>query len=219
MRILQMLIFSTLLFFTSQVAMAGVDPSSATWTLYKVYLYESADCTGAPQVVLDDTTGVSEDFVNNPTMSSVSNVDSGTYNCVAIKISDEVTFVPSADSGSECVSGTSYTISVCQSSQTSQDADTGASTTCTDGADTVWVYLSTWASTAQSMDTFTPPSTQGESSGINLGSALTVSEDGTTTGTFIIDTTGTVDTAATGADGADVCDMAQPTFSFSSTTE
>jgi len=199
----------------SSNAYAGVSPSSATWTLYKVYLYASGDCTGTPETVLDSTAGTALDFVTNPTIGTATVTD-GTYNCVAIKMSDTVTFVPSADEGTSCTSGTSYTLSVCPSGTSSTDADDSSSVACTDSADTVWLYISTWSTVSSGSETtnsFVPPTSDGDSTNaMQLNSALTVA--GTTSGVFVIDSYYKVGTSSTGTDGADECGMEPPTFGF-----
>jgi len=200
----------------SSTAEAGVSPSSASWTLYKVNLYTSGDCTGTPEVVFNETAGTALDFVTNPTIGTATVTD-GTYNCVAIKLSDTVTFVPSADEGTSCTSGTSYTLDVCDSSWTVTDADSAATSSCTDSADSIWIYISTWSAVTStstgSPNSFAPPTSDGdESNGIQLTSALTVA--GTTSGVFVIDSYYKVATTATGTDGADECGMGRPTFGF-----
>jgi hypothetical protein len=212
--------YFVLLFFLTGLfsIQAGVSPSSATWTMYKVLLYESADCSGTPQTLFDNSDGESSNFVENPTIGTASITD-GTYNCVAIKISEAVTYIPAEDEGAECAAGSSYTIGVCPSGFSGTDADDGTTISCTDDtSDQVWIYLSTWSASVaggdnQTNNAFIPPTSDDDADrGIKLASALTVSGD--TTGTFVIDTSGSISSGITSDDGSASCGMDQPNFSF-----
>jgi hypothetical protein len=196
-------------FLASSDLIAGVDPTSASWTLYKVNLYQSGDCTGTPQTVLDNPAGETSNFVEGPTLGSTE-IDNGTYNCVAVKMSDAVTFVPSANDGDDCVNGNSYTIYVCPNTESYYDPDTDSNIPCAAGENTMWVYISTY-STSESggggNDAFKPPTSEGDAvNGIKLGNALVV--DGDSSHTFVIDTSGKV------SDMGASCELDQPAFSF-----
>ena len=158
-------------------------------------------------------------MASNPTIGSGS-VANGTYPCVIFKMSDQVTFVPSANDGTGCVSGTSYTIDVCSDfgSGAPQVTDNnGNITTCATASgteDTVWVYVSTFSSSTNGYsghNAFAPPATNGDSqNGFNLASEIIISS--TTTGTLVFGTDGKV------AESNGSCELRSPDFSFSTGT-
>lgn len=209
-------------------AAAGVNTASAILKLYKAYASTSGLCT-SPVVFFNaesDTTtyplGYSEvDFASATNTIGTGTIADGTYNCVIFKMSDQVTFVPAANEGTECVAGTSYTMDVCQDFGSGTPSiinpDTGATTTCSNDTDTIWVYISTYSTNTggdQNNQAFMPPTAENDSThGINLTSAMTVSAD--LTGTFVFGTDGKVATVPHGNEGTDICSMEQPTFGFS----
>ncbi|MBF0274059.1 MAG: hypothetical protein HQK84_02385 [Nitrospinae bacterium] len=234
MRSALIFLFSMVAFLGLQgVASAGVNTQTANITVYKINLYPNADCTGTAQTILDVSGGQSFDMAASPTLTS-SSVTDGTYNCFAMKMSDNVTFTPAADTGTNCVAGTSYTIDVCKpisdgSGGTltpyyynpeggSTPSDAAGYSACTTGNDTVWVFVSTTSTaTAGSSghNAFAPPNSSGSCQysgdpspgcGFKLSNAITVS--GNTTGTFVFDTDGKVQ------DSNGACDMEAPNFGY-----
>lgn len=83
------------------------DPASMSITLYDLYLSRNADCSDAFQVQSYGTGGAMKDFTTAPTLFQAS-VASGTYPCVAIRMSDVIGFT-SAAAGGACQTGTTYT--------------------------------------------------------------------------------------------------------------
>lgn len=191
--------------------------TSASVRVYKMYLSTSALCTAPFQTVDFGSSGTLVDMAATPTIGAGS-VNTGTYPCVIFKMSDAVSFVPSANDGSLCTAGTTYTIDVCQTrgstTVTTTNPEDGSSTTCTSGTDTVWVYLSTGATSttgSSTNNTFTPPtSTSDATHGLHLSSSVVISA--AATGTFTFGTTNKVD----GSGGStSSCDMQPPDFGFS----
>lgn len=222
------LIFTLAFLLIAAPVMAGVNATSTVVKLYKAYASTSGLCTN-PVVFLNaeaDTAtypnGYSEtDFASANNTVGTGTIADGTYNCVIFKVSDNVTFVPETNEGASCVAGTSYTIDVCRDfgagAASIYNPETGATTTCSDNEDTVWVYISTYATNTsgnQANNPFTPPTADGDAShGIQFGSAMVVSAD--LTGTFVFGTDGKIATLPYGPNGSNTCDMDQPTFSFS----
>lgn len=94
----------------------------------------------------------------------------------------------------------------------------GTTTTCTNSADRVAMYLTTASNPGANADAFNAPTTVGDTTkGFNLSSSLTVS--GAVSGKFVVNPTGKVcDGNNAGCDGGGnngQCRMEPPTFSFS----
>lgn len=80
----------------SQVAFQQVlagSPTSLAVDLYQIYLGESADCTDIELIEDNGETPEGFDMVNSPTLFS-GEVAAGTYNCMVMVISDNMTFRP-----------------------------------------------------------------------------------------------------------------------------
>src|SRR5436190_21784734 len=90
----------------------ALDASSLKLQVYSVMLSTSPLCTN-PYTVFNSTSPTEVDFLSAPTLGS-GNPPDATYNCVIIKMSDIIKFMPST-SGGLCTAGTEYTADVCRS--------------------------------------------------------------------------------------------------------
>ena len=204
-----------------------VDGDLAAWAISKVYLYTDAYCTTGKQVisVLGDSGTPGEankiDFANNPDLGSAS-IANGTYNCVATRMWDNITFSPKTTTTSaNCAAADNYTQDICGSENASTltmvyDPDNSSSYNCSlDAApanEWVWIYFST-ASTDSDNETlldqesdWNPPTSDNLSNGVPLASALVVSAA----------TSGSLKTTIANrvADDGSECMMYKPAFSF-----
>lgn len=207
------------------LAMAGIanattNASSASVTAYKAYFSTDPLCVAPFEVADFGSSGRTVDMVAGGAFGSVTTVAAGTYKCVIIKMSDQVTFTPQATDGA-CTAGTATTIDVCKDygsgAPTTQDPETGTISTCTGTAstnstDTVFLYLSTSATTStggSSNNPFLPPTSSDlAATGFRMNGNVVFST--TATGTFVFGTDGKVDGVTNG-----VCDMNPPDFGFS----
>ncbi len=195
----------------SSNAMA-LDASSLKLQVYSVMLSTSALCT-SPITVFSSATPTEVDFLSSPTLGS-GNPPDGVYNCVIIKMSDIIKFMPSSTSGS-CTAGTEYVADVCRTDNggMSQAPDApGAPNACsgTDPApvaDAVYLYLTTNASAGTGGgNTFMQPTALTSTNGLTLSAPLVIA--GTSMSKFIVNATGKVA-------GDDVtCGMNPPAFGF-----
>lgn len=203
----------------ASAAQATTNATSTTVTVYKAYFSASPLCTAPFQVADFGSTGRAVDMVAGGSFGSVTTVAAGTYECVIMKMSDQVTFVPEATDGA-CTAGSSTTIDVCKDygsgAPTTQDPETGTTSTCTgsistNSTDTVFLYLSTSATTTSGASTnnpFLPPtSSDFAATAFKMNGSVVFSS--TTTGTFVFNTTGKIDGVTTGS-----CDMNPPDFGF-----
>ncbi len=193
----------------------GLDPDSVQLKIYKIAVSESADCSDLIEVFSDDAADYS-DFSGNPTLGN-GTIPDGTYNCVAIEMSDQVVFTPATSSDSlNCVAGEENTIDVCRpdNNGTTLLID-GTESDCTDGDDRVALYLSTDSITLPKEpgaegdnegNNFAPPADGELANGFFLDGAFEVS--GTSAGTFVVDFTGRV-----GEEDGE-CGMQPPNWGF-----
>lgn len=226
------IIFCTLigLFLTPNV-FAGVNTATATVKIYKAYMSANGDCS-SPVTFFNaetDTTnypnGYAEvDMVAGPTIGSGTLAD-GTYQCVIFKMSDQVTFTPSANDGTACVAGTPYTIDVCWSHDGTtavpiQNAETGVQTLCTAASgteDTVWIYISTYSTAttgSQTNNAFLPPTSNGDATKGFILATGQITFTSNMTGTFVFGTDGVIASLPYGPGGTDICNMEPPSFGF-----
>ena len=82
------------------------DPSSISLGMYALYVASNADCSGYTTLVDNGTTVDYKDFATNPTLFQASPTD-GTYNCVALRMSDVIRFQPATTFGT-CEAGVEY---------------------------------------------------------------------------------------------------------------
>ena len=205
-----------------------VDADVAAWAISKVYLYTDAFCTTGKQeiTILGDTvTSPGEankvNFFGTPDLGSAT-IANGTYNCVATKMWDNITFSPAAATASgNCVAATNYTQDICASDNSSSltmvyNPDNSSSYGCTLDAtgsnEWIWVYFSTSStdnsnsSLADLENDWHPPTSDNLSNGVPLGAALVVSST----------SSGNLKTTITDRiyDDGSKCEMVKPAFSF-----
>jgi hypothetical protein len=90
---------------SDSTALTG-DPSSISLGMYALYVSTNADCSNYTTLVDHGTAVDYKDFATNPTLFEASPTD-GTYNCVALRMSDVIRFQPATTFGT-CVAGTEY---------------------------------------------------------------------------------------------------------------
>jgi len=205
-----------------------VDGDIAAWAISKVYLYTDAYCTEGKQEisVLGDTVTTPTDankidFANTPDLGNAS-IANGTYNCVATRMWDNITFSPkTTTTTNNCVAADNYTQDICASDNASSltsvyNPDTSSTYNCsldaTPANEWVWIYFST-ASTDSDNETlldlesdWNPPTVAKPSNGVPLASALVVNAA----------SSGSLKTTITNrvADDGSECMMYKPAFSF-----
>jgi len=215
--------------FAMDCTAAGTDCVSAdkaAWAISKVYLYTDAFCTGEKQTItiLGDTVTTPTlankvDFAGIPDLGSAT-IANGTYNCVATKMWDNITYSPATTTASNnCVAATNYTQDICASDSASDltmvyNPDNSSSYSCNLGEtnEWIWVYFSTSStdndnsSLADLENDFQPPTSDNLSNGIPLGAALVVSSA----------SSGNLKTTLTDRirDDGSKCEMLKPAFSF-----
>jgi len=74
------------------------DPSSISLGMYALYVSSNADCSDYTTLVDHGTAVDYKDFATNPTLFEASPTD-GTYNCVALRMSDVIRFQPATSFG------------------------------------------------------------------------------------------------------------------------
>ena len=205
-----------------------VDGDKAAWAISKVYLYTDAYCTEGKQTITilgDSVTTPTEankvDFYGTPDLGSAT-IPNGTYNCVATKMWDNITFSPKLTTTSgNCAAASDYTQDICASDNASSltmvyNPDNSSSYSCSLDAtpenEWVWVYFSTSStdsdnSTLADMENdYHPPTSDNLSNGIPLGAALVVSS--TSSGNLKTTISNRI------ADDTTECQMYKPAFSF-----
>lgn len=200
-------------------AVATTSATSVTPTLYKVYFSASGLCTAPFQTIDYGSSGKAIDILgSNPEFGSGTIAD-GTYKCVIFKMSDTISFTPTATDG-VCVGGQSVTRDMFRPqtgdggstvTPTSKNPEDGSTVTATSGNDTLYVYISRFSTTTTGSSSnagTTPPTSDGDSTG-GLKLSADVVVDGDETGTFVFDTRDKVDGTAFGT-----CDMNPPNFGF-----
>lgn len=189
----------------------ALDASSLKLKVYAVMMSTSPLCS-SPITIFSNVVPTEVDFLATPTLGSGNPADA-TYNCIIIKMSDNIKFKPSTSSGS-CVAGTEYVNDVCRTdnSGTTRAPDAGgAATACTGtdpapSADIVYLYLTTNVTAGTGGNTFLQPTSTSSTDGINLTSPLVIS--GTARSKFVVNATGAVDGTNP------TCGMNPPTFGF-----
>ena len=205
-----------------------VDGDKAAWAISKVYLYTDAYCTEGKQTITilgDSVTTPTEankvDFYGTPDLGSAT-IANGTYNCVATRMWDNITFSPkTTTTTNNCIAADNYTQDICASDSASSltsvyNPDTSSTYNCslddTPANEWVWIYFST-ASTDSDNETlldlesdWNPPTVAKPSNGVPLASALVVNAA----------SSGSLKTTITNrvADDGSECMMYKPAFSF-----
>ena len=183
------LILGAVLFANS--SFGAVSPSSVQVTVYAVAVSQYQDCSN-PTIVGNYPEGQIFDFKQNPAIFN-GTVPQGTYPCVILQMSDVITFIPAESDGVSCVSGTTYSASVCRPSNSGQytpmtislnNAITYGTTTACTGNDVVTTFISTLSTGVDGL-AFLQPDEDNIGNGLTLGSPFIVS--GTSAGTFVVD--------------------------------
>ena len=183
-------------------AQAFTDPSSVKIKIYEIRMSHSADCSNAIRVV-SNPGGVTTDFVANPSLGAGA-IPNGQYQCVAVKLSNVISYVPAADDLPNCTANATYQRSVFHTGggqTTSIDPDGNTITPIGDSQDLTenpfWAYFKIGGGT---QDCKSP------AAACTLTNPINVSGD--RTGTVVVDFDGKVD-------GSHVpCDVQAPVFSF-----
>lgn len=195
------------LFLSLNIKAGTQTPTELLLKPYKVAVSTSPLCTNL-QTVYSNENPSYVDFLTSPTIGS-GQLSDATYPCVVIEVASNIKYKPTSTSG-DCVSGTEYTLNVCQNTQVSTLID-GTSVTC-DGTSEkrIALYISTGSTwTTGAGDPFqAPTSTSDASHGIQLSSALVIS--GTSSAKFVVNGANKIDDTA----GGTVCEMNAPAFSF-----
>lgn len=208
------LIISGAIFCLSISAQSFTNSTSTKLSIFGIWLSTNADCS-SPVEVINSATSTEYNMHANPTFGSKA-IAAGTYKCMIIKMLDTVKFTPSATDAPSCTIGTEYTIDTCipaNTVNTSRNALTGATITCTNSPDTVYIYISKNAHCADSLsagcnypNAFLPPTQVADAlNGIKLTSDMVLTADAT--GTFVFNADGKVD----GSGGA--CNIEPPVIS------
>ena len=169
--------------------------TQAKWKVKGVRIYSNANCTGQALAYDADESDVSyQDFAASPTIMPAKAIGSGTYNCIALNLWDNITGVTSTS----CTTETSKDI--CGDGSTSVHPDTGATTSCSNSSNEWhWIYLSTYKIDISSGSPFlTKPTSDSSATGAIAGltSALTISSDKTSY--FVADTSKAMDNQSRG---------------------
>jgi hypothetical protein len=193
---LSLLTFAMLAMRSAALASNAVDPSEVYIKVYETRISANADCSGGFVRIFQDASPTAQNFLSSPSIGSGA-APRGTYNCVAIRMSDQIAYKPAeTTTGSNCVAGASLTQDIMRG-EVSLSPD-GDSTTTAIGEDIVWIYLSTTGTEAA---TCTRPSER-----CLLGSPLVIGGD--RRGTFVVDFRSQVQ------DHGSSCSLEGPTFSF-----
>jgi len=133
----------------TQSAYAVVETSIFKVKVYRIWLYQSARCTGDHVKVLDlgGTRYREVDFLQNPVLGGAPVSASGDYGCVAIEIGKMATVNPTTTENG-CVSGTDAEISLCPDDTPYQGLGESPST-CSAFNDKIVLYLTTNSGSAQ----------------------------------------------------------------------
>jgi hypothetical protein len=188
-------------------AYAVTGASSLKLQVYSVMLSTSAQCA-SPVTVFSSVTPTEVDFLVTPTLGS-GNPPDGTYNCVIIKMLDQIKFKPTSNDGASCTGGVEYTADVCQTGESTRAPDSSAAASaCTTGtSDVVYLYLTTARIGTGGGNAFLqplPPNTT--SYGVNLTAPLVIA--GAATAKFVVNASGKVDGSGS------PCSMNPPVFGF-----
>ena len=200
-------------FFTLQVMAQTTSASSLKLSVYSVMVSTSPFCTN-PITIFDNATATQLDFISKPTLGSSgspTNPADGTYNCVIIKMSDNILFTPIAAAGASCAAGTQYTTDVCTTTSNKTVPNSGVTTACTGSGtvpsvDVVYMYLTTNANASTGSNAFLQPTNAASTNGIKIANPLVVS--GNLSSKFIVNTANKVGT------GGGACGINAPVFDF-----
>jgi hypothetical protein len=210
----------SLILVCSFAAQALTSSTSTKLNIFGMWISTNSNCSN-PTEIFNSVTSTQYDMFTNPTFGANSSITTGTYKCLIIKMSDQITFTPAATQGS-CTIGVPATIDVCMASNTINTSVDLAGTTinCVDNTDdTVFVYVSVDSYCADSIsdvrcdgtttypNAFLPPTAADDDQrGVKLASNIVLTAS--TTATFVFDTTSKVD----GTGGT--CNLEPPVMSI-----
>jgi hypothetical protein len=188
----------------------AADTSSAKLTAYEFWISENETCDD-PIQVFEDADGKEVDMLDGPSIGSGA-VPAATYNCVIMVMSDQVKFVPATTTG-VCEAGEEYALDVFRPySETEIPTSVlpdGTEVVGEAGEQKVAIFISTLSTSTgggEGGNAFAPATASTKTDGINLDSALVVTEDAS--GTMVMDTSGKVES------NSGDCDMQPPVFGF-----
>lgn len=170
--------------------LSGSNVSYVNFDFYAFYISTNTDCSNPVLVADNGTTSVAKNMAAAGTTLFTGSPAAGTYKCIAIKMSDVITFRPdsfsAAASGSQCSTTTDYTFDIYRtnSGDTWKDIN-GATITATGngvtmGPDKVFIFAST-DSTALAAGAIAPHRNQT----VALNSSLTVPGSSTFYSSFL----------------------------------
>lgn len=126
MKIKNLLVLGFLVVNLMTYAHSATSPSEVMVTIKEVWVSPNADCTGMTRIY-NNPSATAQDMVDGPTFGSVT-VPNGTYQCVAWKMSDYLSFRPVANDAPGCTAGTNYDVDLFR------DEDPDLTSTCPDGS-------------------------------------------------------------------------------------
>ena len=190
--------------------------TQAKWKVKGVRIYSNANCTGQALAYDADESDVSyQDFAASPTIMPAKAIGSGTYNCIALNLWDNISGVLS----SSCTTETSIDICGILLHMNIQILEQQHRVHSSN--EWHWIYLSTNKIDISSGSPFlTKPTSDSSATGAIAGltSALTISSDKTSY--FVADTSKAMDnqsrgTVCVGSGCSDNCSMdSPPLFGF-----
>jgi hypothetical protein len=179
----------------AQAALSG-NASDVEMKIYEMYVSAHADCS-SPIRIFSNPGAAAQNVVASPTFG-IGAIPNGTYQCIIVKMSDEIAITPAFTSdGNLCKPSITIPLDVCGAGKTYTDALSGAALPCTAGDDTVYAYFTTAPSGDNSCLT--------RNNGCLLASAFTVTGDRTMT--FVANFDGKVE------ERFGQCDCQPPVFS------
>jgi hypothetical protein len=197
----------------------NLSPASLKIKLYKMAVSTDPLCSNLITVFDNGSNSVEVDLAGTLPTIGTGLIADGSYNCIAIEMSDLVKYTPSTNSTSlNCNTSVQNTLDMCQLaySGTSKLIDGSAVTCGISGTDDkVVLYMST-SSSGYGTNIFTPPTSSGDAlHGVLLASPLVI--NGTTVGKLEIATTGKIcDANYIGCIGTVIpkCVLRPPTFTY-----
>jgi len=185
----------------------GVDPSYVKVKVYEIRLFQSADCSGGGLTIYRNNAPSLTDMSNSPTIGAGA-IPNGTYNCVGLKMSDNIHFATPADTLHLGCHGGDDHISDVGHDDIAIDPDGTSHVLGTQGTeDIVWLYIRTGGGNTNGGNQHTWQPT----SGIPLTAPLVVTGDQSRT--MVFDFSGRVGDESDGLGGWQ-CGCDSPTMSF-----
>jgi hypothetical protein len=178
----------------------GVDPSYVKVKVYEIRLFQDANCSGGGLSIYSNAAPSYQDMANSPTLGSGA-IPNGTYQCLAMKMSDQIHVSPVSATG-PCAVGSDYVQDVAHD-DTAIDPDGTQHVLGAPGTeDIVWLYVRIGGNNSNNGNQHSWQPT----GGIPLTSPLVVS--GNQSRTMVFDFSNRI-----GNDGGQ-CSIDAPTLSF-----